>query len=228
MLEPHFTSIAPISRARSPSLPLVHTRIATVRLPEPACCRRVRRWSPCKAIGRAIQQHVNRLTAFQIDEDSPVALALASRPVISTDCLDAGSGPFLSDRSCLVAKRLVTDRQHPFGRKTLKPLTGLRHSIPEPPGALERQGCAYCTGPGFSGCLYWRWLPLVFTRLQPSLSTDLMRSRTSSLTRIATLTGVLCCPYDIHAEHPSWDASQRSESPTMASFPIRWCGYPRI
>lgn len=66
----------------------------------------VRRRSPCKAIGRAIRQQVNRLIAFQIDDDCPVALALTPRPVISTDCLDAGSGPFLSDRSCLVAWRL--------------------------------------------------------------------------------------------------------------------------
>jgi hypothetical protein len=50
----------------------------------------VRRKSPFKAIGRAIRQQVNRLMAFQIDEESPVALALTPRPVINTDRLDAG------------------------------------------------------------------------------------------------------------------------------------------
>jgi len=106
MLELHFIFLAPISRARSPTPPPRTHPDCGCSPSRTGLLPQVRRRSPCKAIGRAIRQHVNRPMAFQIDEDSPVALALTPRPVISTDCLDAGSGPFLSDRSCLVAQRL--------------------------------------------------------------------------------------------------------------------------
>jgi len=102
MLELHFISLTPISRARSPTPPPRTHPDCGCSPSRTGLLPQVRRRSPCEAIGRAIRKQVNRLMAFQIEEDSPVALPLTARAVISTDCLDAG--PFLSDRSYLVAK----------------------------------------------------------------------------------------------------------------------------
>src|SRR5262245_34275984 len=47
------------------------------------------------------------------------------------------------------------------------------------PGATSSDGLpATVTRPGFLGCLYWRWLPRVATRNQPSASISLTTSRT--------------------------------------------------
>src|SRR5215510_8679394 len=47
------------------------------------------------------------------------------------------------------------------------------------PGATSSDGLpATVTPPGFLGCLYWRWLPRVATRNQPSASISLITSRT--------------------------------------------------
>jgi len=47
------------------------------------------------------------------------------------------------------------------------------------PRGISSEGCpATVTVPGFLECLYWRWLPRVLSRYQPSSSMNLMTSRT--------------------------------------------------
>lgn len=56
------------------------------------------------------------------------------------------------------------------------------------PGAISSAGCpAIVILPGFFACLYWRWLPLVATRYQPSASMMWMISRTFRQTPLGVI-----------------------------------------
>jgi len=83
--------------------------------------------------------------------------------------------------------------------------------------------------PGFSGCLYWRWLPFVATRYHPSASITLMISRTFRIVPPVPCICLRCFSslgFSMMTDWVRWD-EEHNGSGKVSRFHSRFIPLPR-